>query len=623
MDQPPVDPTPPDKAAPRKPPLPLVAAGILLAGVPVVYLAATRLDRAIATVEANQSKLVDDDLRDYLLEHAEDPRVHAIFRGWFDKEAEHCEGGLNDFYQGKLRTMQAAFTTRRPEVDDAWVRVVARLSIAGYDEAQPLVPGYAEDPRVPAAALEVVAFFAKRPHLLVDQYTGRGYTGSLLRAVNLLRERQAAEEEYLADFAKLALGCNRPEALEALAAWPEDHPLVVQAYGPALVAASTGYWKKPDDHAVLRERIAALPAERLPDTLLDAYLANYASCLAIEQGRVYTVTAESSSELSVAALREAGEAFARRLRERVEALQEPDAKSAGLLLCARLGAGRPGDAAVLLEWARLVVTQEDPRTRKPGVLRHSEAYVDGLARLGVDAVAPLLRAWRGGQAPVGAWAQALARIHAGRFARETVRALIDYEPLAWSFIIRRQGAKADRERFDQLQIASLRALEALASVADPAADVAFVAALACPDSGIEEYAATTLRKRLDGDRFADALFGYLATRPSFQVREVELYERVLTSYAGVGPAIVRNLERLLERAGSPDRVSWIHKVIGLQSLAKVGGPDSAALLKRYAQDATSYEYVETVTRGTKTTESRRTVKFADLAQQALQAIEAR
>lgn len=154
----------------------------------------------------------------------------------------------------------------------------------------------------------------------------------------------------------------------------------------------------------------------------------------------------------------------------------------------------------------------------------------------------------------------------------------------------------------------------------------FLLSLSIPDPNFSRYASSVLRRNLSKDEFADGLFQFLAQRPSFSVPEVDAYKTALTSFPGVGPAIVRNLDGLLAEAnGQPARVGWVHKLIGLSALSEVGEPAAKATLSKYASDPQIYILREGskrrgAARGmSKTTE----LKFSDLANKAIEAIDGR
>jgi len=612
----------PAAPAPPTPPVPravLVAGGglaLLLLGAGGVYLASPM--RTVERVEEDISEMVNPGTIETLLDNADEPRARALLRAWYVHEAENCYRALNDYYRGKLDQILPGLEAHPPEVDDAWVEAIAKLSLGGdWTAGQRLVPGYDEDPRVVEAALDYLTFYDERPHFWAESgpYHDR-YAEVVLRVLALLEARGVDPERYAERTIRIAFASGRADLLAVVDRWGEDDPRVVAARAERVARAGGAFWKESERYARLQERVAAIPTEALGEPLLDAFLANFAAIMADELQGPRTISERSDSERCVAALRARGGDLGRRLRQRAFALEEGPERLHGRLLALRLGAAGPGDAEAVLARVSELTPRESGK-RKP--LKHYTAYREALTAVGPAGHDPLLAALRerGNARVAPLCARVLAAVDAERFAGDALGILADYEPLAWRFLARGvEGAEEEAARFRALQLAATQSLEALARVEGRAVDVAFVAALACPDSGIQEYAATTLRERLDTDGFADVLFHYLASRPSFRVREVKVYEDALTSYADVTPAIVRNLTALLERAGAPDDVSWIHKVIAFEALAKVGTAAAVPVLERYAQDTESYEHVETVTRGAETTETTREIAFADLAREA-------
>jgi hypothetical protein len=149
-------------------------------------------------------------------------------------------------------------------------------------------------------------------------------------------------------------------------------------------------------------------------------------------------------------------------------------------------------------------------------------------------------------------------------------------------------------------------------------------ALSCPDGVISEFAASTLKKRLDRDKFVDALFAFLAQKTSYSLWEVEAYEKALTSYPNTSQPIADNLSKLLEAVdGRPQAVPWIYKVIGLRSLAKAGKPGARPVVEKFLADTGGYVHVRTpiLPDGSQGKPHRTLVGFSELAQRALRTIE--
>jgi hypothetical protein len=168
---------------------------------------------------------------------------------------------------------------------------------------------------------------------------------------------------------------------------------------------------------------------------------------------------------------------------------------------------------------------------------------------------------------IRAAAEVLAQGKPAALAEIAVQGIVPMEPMARAF---QSNDEVDMTAYGTVGRRVAHALIQLEVYGAAAKNsLPFMLALSVPDAAFSTHASAALRRTLSSDQFADALFRFLAQRESFAVWEVDLYEDALTSFDGVGPAITRNLRRLLEEAGGqPQKVSWIHKVIGLSALRR-------------------------------------------------------
>jgi hypothetical protein len=255
--------------------------------------------------------------------------------------------------------------------------------------------------------------------------------------------------------------------------------------------------------------------------------------------------------------------------------------------------------------------------------RVEKREIAALEKTGEEPLPPLLKLYRSTRnwRVIRAAAEVLARGKPAALAKIAVQELVPMEPMARVF---QNGEKVNMTDYGTAGRRVAHALIQLevhgAAAKNP---MPFMLALSVPDAAFSTHASAALRRTLSSDQFADALFRFLAQRKRFAVWEVDLYEDALTSFKGVGPAITRNLGRLLEEAGGkPQKVSWIHKVIALNSLRDVGDATAVATLRDFARDPGTYSYVVTTvdSEGRKRGARNTTKRFSELAQAALDEI---
>jgi hypothetical protein len=159
-----------------------------------------------------------------------------------------------------------------------------------------------------------------------------------------------------------------------------------------------------------------------------------------------------------------------------------------------------------------------------------------------------------------------------------------------------------------------------------AADRALMFAMSNRDGRLATLATSTLRKRLNGDRFADALFSFIARKSRFSVSEIDVYSDALISYRGISAAVVRNMAQRLKKAGRPEAMFWAHKYVGLHCLQARGNREALPLLEALIKDTSRYENVTNTIdshTGQVTNTESQARSFAKLAEGARSAIVSR
>ncbi len=157
-------------------------------------------------------------------------------------------------------------------------------------------------------------------------------------------------------------------------------------------------------------------------------------------------------------------------------------------------------------------------------------------------------------------------------------------------------------------------------------DFCFMRALSSHSRPVAELCAQALQRRLTRSELTDSIFRYLARKSEFDWGEIHTYENALLGYgASVAPDVVRNLELLLASGGGrPERVFWIHKIIGIRVLNQVGDESALEVLSKLEMDPSSYnEIAMTVDAQGRSKRTEKPVAFSSLCKQATQAIRER
>lgn len=363
--------------------------------------------------------------------------------------------------------------------------------------------------------------------------------------------------------------------------------------------------------ASLRERVAIACAERSLEKVDQACVD-----LGLAQGRMWDETLDGVTR---------GDA--------------PAAPGARALLAAEASVRAQSWRDVLATWRAAPATHAADYQKSAGIrvspmasardARRSREEVRQIAVVlaaGAQPVPELLQLYRvtknwGALGTVAAVLAQRAPIQLSKLVTEEIPRIV---PLARAF---QRGEDYDR---DEYEVRGRRVAHALLQLEVQATSESrttpLILALSIPDAEFSKHASSTLRRLLTSDEFANALFRFLARRKSFAVEEVDAYRSTLISYDNVAPAITRNLQRLLDEAGSqPERVPWIQKLIGLSALGRVGDRDAEPLLQEYAADTSSYELMTTTINRSDLSKTSTGEKkaFSDLARSAIEQIEAR
>jgi hypothetical protein len=126
---------------------------------------------------------------------------------------------------------------------------------------------------------------------------------------------------------------------------------------------------------------------------------------------------------------------------------------------------------------------------------------------------------------------------------------------------------------------------------------------------------------LPASKLVPALFALVAQRDSFSPHEVAVYRQLLDASTDSGPTTAQVLDQALTRAGKPEGVYWLAKLLALGHLAKTGGgPAKRAVVEKFVADTSSYEMVSITFEQNTGKEISRTptkIYFAQLAKDAL------
>jgi hypothetical protein len=137
----------------------------------------------------------------------------------------------------------------------------------------------------------------------------------------------------------------------------------------------------------------------------------------------------------------------------------------------------------------------------------------------------------------------------------------------------------------------------------------------------------TLSQRVAAAPLVDGIFTYLDRRGRYKARFVSDVSALLSRKRGCAPAMVKNLEQELEKAGGrPERVFWLHKYLAISYLQSWGGKDALPVLEKFLADPGGFKNItETWDRRTGRTlnTAAKVVKFSVLARNAVAAIRKR
>lgn len=117
-----------------------------------------------------------------------------------------------------------------------------------------------------------------------------------------------------------------------------------------------------------------------------------------------------------------------------------------------------------------------------------------------------------------------------------------------------------------------------------------------------------------------SLFALLAQRDSFTPAEVGAYQRVLKGCKDSAAPTAKVLDEALARAGKPEGVYWLTKLLALEHLAEFGGPAQREVVAKFVADTSTYSRArETYDPKSGATKSREETvySFSELAKKTL------
>ncbi len=270
------------------------------------------------------------------------------------------------------------------------------------------------------------------------------------------------------------------------------------------------------------------------------------------------------------------------------------------------GVGGPGTAGRRL--ADLLRGDPGPKVRY--LLAGTLGGPTPLTTLGAEAIPALREAFDAGldgDAAAGrnieAVARAIAELDADYAALRVGRALLAIEGETVR-LARIEDKKSGEYRKDEdangRRIGAVReALSALRLDTDsPLVDQTYFKALGSVLPSLSKIAAESLKIRMNGEAFANALFPFVARKKRYKISELETYTQALLSFEDTAAAVTRNMEDLLAaRRGSPDRVFWALKIIAFWALKDTGEEDALPMLAKYRPDERWWWHISTTTDG--------------------------
>ena len=128
--------------------------------------------------------------------------------------------------------------------------------------------------------------------------------------------------------------------------------------------------------------------------------------------------------------------------------------------------------------------------------------------------------------------------------------------------------------------------------------------------------------RLKPTELVPALFNHIALRSSFSPDEVTAYRHLLDAISDSAAPTAQVLDEALTRAGRPEGVYWLTKMLALEHLGNVGsGPAQRAVVEKFLADTSNYQYVSIRYKpdtGKEISRSPTTIYFATTAKNALE-----
>jgi hypothetical protein len=571
----------------------------------------TRVDRESKKLRNAMWVVYPGEETEYLVEHADDPRVTEAFWAQLERICEQAKSGSKDSNKPELEQVLRAFDRRVPEPNDLFVACATRARVRlGLEKARSWVPGWEKDARVTAELQKELVAFANVSGY--DGFSDKALADDFPIVLTELEARTVEPDAKAVDALVTIAVRRKLEAAQKWASRRAGDGRVDDALAREL-AAQCG--PTPDEKAVAAaaKLLAARgvpPTDALVKLVCDAWSLTYSPEL-IDLARSW------------------GQDGARRIRAYTDAI--PGLRKEPLLLLARIDPrveDVPGILVISTTGSPFAdrqgidldptIAQQAPIDSRYAPNKYNEETRKALVAIGAKAKAEIAKGLDHPCRSV-AWAsaRALAEIEPAALVDGVESRIELYNRRYPALAVARESVNhsdpharsaARKVAGEVLPLAQgvaegLLALESMVGLADAEgkgtdrADLCFMRGLSSTEEGLAKYCAGVLKTRLDLDRFIDTLFRYLARKEQFKMAEVDVYESALTSKGELGcPGIVRNLEKLLAAAGgNPERVFWIHKAIGLRCLARVGDERALPILDAYSKDTGGYTHVSTKT----------------------------
>lgn len=605
------------------------------AGGVYAYREFTKLDRALDAVGDGTSVYWENQEDwDFLIANAVDPRVQAKLRKLLKKTAQGNVQYTSSVKSG-IRVLEKGLRLNDPKAEDPVVPQLVFVYLKKITEkAGPNAgAGYrlneywmrrwfdtatAEKDAAGAILKYATDFVAKSKKISTDD------SQLLARALHALEAYGAANEVAFANILSvgLAFGSVDLEEITELAgrffADKSNWHHIPDAHAAALARAAAQKEKLRMKHFdVIAHQLLFVPPPR-NDGFLGDLVFQCAHLVAIECGQIAHRIDGAATQLSQMANAEIDakrEAYARALAALVRYWREPG------MLAQLFAVGQKPPYE--LQWKNFDPSKEYSRMDKqfPARLRTERIYA-ALLEQGRAVVPSAYRAFAvGNRGTAHISARLLAQLDPRQFSTTLLKRIEGFTPTAAAFVQHKFKKGQARRYFRDGDAVSEGLLAVAAQKVSDDTVAPLILALSIADPAYSKFASETLRRKLDRDRFADSLFTFLARRSRFRWSEINAYVDALGSYKDPSSAVERNLARLLQRAGDvPDKVFWIHKIIGLKGLAKYGASSALPLLDQYGQDKKQYISTKSVYRDGRTEYVQSREKFADLAAAAIKEI---